>query len=415
MAAFFPRWRFILVDSRDMTRITELKRSTSRSLSVKNNISGKVDWTYPLRDEFSPDIVPFQTGVLAERFNWRATVARNLSNLPGEIWDPIWSGYNLTINEDITGDAMTINTVGWLQRLEKRITRKIFTWSNIDDAAIIRDLIKHAYGADTAAWLIAATNGVEEWDAGVTDYTAADGFTVRWPLNMEPNVPTFMKWGGTQPNEGPGGATAYVSTTRSTTVGKYVNILPEIERIIALENGCDIYVHPVTRELTAHRRYRRDQDQVDVAFNWGPKNISQLSRGIEGDRAVNYFLALGDASVVGQYKDDVPSMQSIGPLEEVASLSSVKNANVLLAYAGAEVLVRKDGVVTYGITPFTYTSENSVPEPFVDYRQGDQIYVSAVYEPRNSIFRQAARVFGMNVSIDDNSGNERLGQLVVAP
>jgi len=413
MVSLFPRWRFILVDSRDMTRITELGRAKSRNVSVKNNISGKADWTYPLRDEFSPDIVPFQTGVLAERFNWRATVARNASNLPGEIWDPIWSGYNLTINEDITGDTMTINTVGWLQRLDKRITHAAFTWSNIDDALIIRDLLRHAYGADIPAW--AANSANDEWNSGVTSYVTADGITLHWPTGMDPNVPTYMKWGGTQPNEGVGGATAYVPQIRSTTVGKYVNILPEIDRIISLENGCDIYVHPVTRELTAHRRYRRDRDEVDIALNWGPKNISQLSRGIEGDRAVNYFLAQGDASVFGQYKDDVASMQAVGPLEEVASLSSVKNVNVLLAYAGAEVLVRKNGVVTYGVTPFTYTSENSVPEPFVDYRQGDQIYISAVYEPRNSIFRQAARVFGMNVSIDDNSGNERLGQLVLAP
>jgi len=414
MAEFFPRWRFILVDSRDMTRITELKRSTSRSLSVKNNISGKVDWTYPLRDEFSPDIVPFQTGVLAERFNWRATVARNLSNFPGEIWDPIWSGYNLTINEDITGDTMQINTVGWLQRLERRITRKVLNWSNVDDSLIIRDLLRHAYGADLSPWNAASVD--EEWLPAVNGYIATDGFTIRWPpAVMSPNVPTYMKWGGTQPNEGAGGPTAYVPQIRSTSVGKYVNILPEIERIISLENGCDINVDPIERKLTAHRRYRRDQDQVDVAFNWGPKNISQLSRGIEGDRAVNYFLAQGDASIAGQYATDVISMQSVGPLEEVASLSSVKNANVLLAYAGAEILVRKNGVVTYGVTPFTYTPENSVPEPFVDYRQGDQIYVSSVYEPRNSIFRQAARVFGMNVSIDDNSGNERLGQLVLAP
>jgi len=413
MAALFPRWRFILVDSRDMKRITELKRSTSRSLAVKNNISGKVDWTYPLRDEFSLDIVPFQTGVLAERFNWRATVARRLNDLPGEVWDPIWSGYNLTINEDITGDTMQINTVGWLQRLERRITRKTFNWTSIDDAIIIRDLLQHAYGADTAAWLTNSSS--EEWNSGITTYATQDGFTIRWPDAMNPNVPTYMKWGGPQPNEGVGGATDYVPQVRTTTVGKYVNILPEIERIIALENGCDVYVHPVTRELTAHRRYRRDCNQVDVAFNWGPQNLSQLNRGIEGDRAVNYFLAQGDASVFGQYKDDVASMQAVGPLEEVASLSSVKNENVLLAYAGAEVLVRKNGVITYGITPFTYTSENSVPEPFVDYRQGDQIYVSAVYEPRNSIFRQAARVFGINVSIDDNSGNERLGQLVLAP
>ena len=49
-----------------------------------------------------------------------------------------------------------------------------------------------------------------------------------------------------------------------------------------------------------------------------------------------------------------------------------------------------------------------MPDPLVDYGLGDQVYLTAKYPPRIEISNQAVRVFGMDITIDDE-GNERLG------
>ena len=40
-------------------------------------------------------------------------------------------------------------------------------------------------------------------------------YPVPIPAGSNPNTPTWMTWGGTQPNEGVGGATAYKSSLTS--------------------------------------------------------------------------------------------------------------------------------------------------------------------------------------------------------
>lgn len=384
-----------------------------RKLNLKLNKPGSAGFSYPMNADHAELIDKYKIGIIAERFNWRQTRVNNLANIPGDIWDPIWSGYILTIDEDWSNNKMQLGCVGWLQRLTKRLVRTNLTWTGIDDGVIIGDILQSVNGSPAGPSY--------EFASGTTSYVATDSYTVRWPTGSTPNTSTWIKWGGVQPNEGVGGATAYVAQTRNFKVTRYQDANTPIDQLINIENGCDVVCDPLTRVVTVHRKYRRMRDDVVFGFQWGPENIAQFGRTIDGDRQCNYFLAEGDAASVAGYAEDTASIAQVGPIEEVAQLSGVTGAGaggtanpVLLAYAGAEVLVRKDGVITYGLQPFVYSPSGSVPEPLLDYRPGDQVRATAIHPPRGNIVNQAVRVFGMDFSIDDND-NPILGALDLAP
>jgi hypothetical protein len=389
-----------------MSRIGILKHAKGGNLDVLVNKPGSCNFSYPMDAEYAESIDKYRTGILAERYNWRSTFTLNAAGTYGEVWDPIWSGYILPITEDWASNSMTIGAVGWLSRLGKRLFREQINWNDIDDGLILRDALQSLNGNPAAS--------AYEFTAATTSYVAADGYTVRWPAGSTPNTSTWMKWGGTLPNEGPGGATAYVPVVRDMKVDRYQQAGPFFDQVVGIENGCDIKVDPLTRQLFVYRRYRRVRDAAVIGFNILPRNAANFSRQIDGDQEVNYFLAQGDAGTTPGFADDVARIQQIGLIEEVQQLSGVVSNDVLLAYAGAEIIVRSNGVVTYGVTPFRYTPDGSVPEPFVDYREGDQVRISADSEKRGTISKQAVRVFGIKVSLDDN-GNESIGQLQVAP
>lgn len=403
LQAIRSRWRFILAYSHDMNeRIGELSQARGRKCDVLLNRPGSAECQYPMDADYANSIAPYKTCIITERFNWRATLARREAGLYGQVWDPIWSGYILNSRQNWDEGKIDIAAVGWLARLGKIHSRAKIVLNNTDDGATIMALVR-------------AVNGhVSEHAAGINNFVATDGTTIRWPLGATPNTPTFLLPIGELPDEGVGGSTPYVSQLRSNTYEVYSPILPQIEALNNLENGCDVHVDPVTRELSVHRRYRRDRNNVVIAFNWGPSNVAQFGRDIDGDRKTNHVLARGDIGTTPQYAEDIDDMLECGPIEEVHNLSGVKSNSTLLAFAGAEVLVRNQGVITYGITPFTYIPEGSVPEPFVEYREGDYVSVEAYRSNMDRITGGGVRVFGLSVTLDDNN-NERLGQLQLSP
>lgn len=412
--ALRPKVRFVLVNSIDMSRIGILRKAKNRKLSLKLDLPGSSNFSYPMNGLYAENIDKYSTGVLAERFNWRATLAMNAANIPGQVWDPIWSGYVLTLDEDGPNNTMDVGCVGWMQRLNKRLFRKDLNWAATDDALIIRDMIQSINGDPGGPSY--------EFIAGTNSFVANDGYTVMWPIGASPNTSCFVKWGGTLPNEGAGGATGYAAGTgRNFKVTKYQDFTTPFTQLIAMENGCDVRVDDLTRQLFVYRRYRRDVSaSVKVAFQAGPRNVSAFKRTIDGEREVNYFLAEGDAASIPGYAHDTSRILKVGLIEEVQTLSGVTGAGpggtanpVLLAYAGAEILVRSNGVITYTVAPFNYTPDGSVPEPIVDYRVGDNITAHAYHPPRWD-FETQARVFGMEFTYDDND-NELLSQLELTP
>jgi hypothetical protein len=383
-------YRFILVNSNDMSRIGELSHASSRKVDLVLGKPGSASFSYPMDADYAAQIVPYASGIKVERLNKRATDAAGASQ-----WDCIWSGYVLPIDEQPGANHMNVSCVGWMQRLAKRILRRDKIYNSVDDGTIVADLI-----------------------AEVNLTTAPDGYVVPVVAGSSPSTPTWLSWGGTQPNEGPGGATAYVAAAapRNKSLTKYSNVWSAIEELQNLEGGGNLVCDPVTRVLTWHRRYRRVKDDVVFGFQWGPKNLSDFTRNIDADSQVNYLLATGSPAAGPMYAHNQAQQAQIGLIEEQVSLSDVVDPSVLLAYAGAEILVRANGRITYGIMPFPYSPEveGGVPEPFVAFRVGDQCRFTAVHSPRVNIRGQAIRVFGLSLSIDENDLG-RLAALQVAP
>jgi hypothetical protein len=203
---------------------------------------------------------------------------------------------------------------------------------------------------------------------------------------------------------------------RNKTVQKYTYVGATIEELQGIENGGDIVVNPLTREVTWHRKYRRVRDDVVLGFQWGPRNVRAFGRNLESDSQVNYLVTSGAPGTTPQYAHDTTQQSTIGLLEESVVLADVKDNNVLLAYSGGEILIRNNGLITYTVQPFPlpYDRPSNVPEAFLDFRVGDQVRLTAVHPPRVGIRGQAVRIFGMSVDIDDN-GVAALGPLQVAP
>lgn len=354
-----------------------------------------------MNGEYASVIQPYNTCISAERYNWRSTLAMNKGGIPGQVWDWIWSGFVQPIDEDWTNNTMKIGCVGWAQRLAMRMLHVDKTYTNSDDAPMLQDLLATANAATL---------------------TNPDNSTYAVPIvaGSNPATPTWIAWGGTLPNEGVGGATAYAVRTNITVAKtKYQMILPIFDEITNIENGLDWWVHPKTRLLYVYRKRCATRSNVVVGFKWGPNNLAQFGRNIAGDQKANYVLVTGSGGLSAM-ADNAADQAANGLIESLTQWTDCNQPTVLLAEAGAQIMMRANGRITYGITPFIYAGDigappTSVPEPFVDYDPvGDEFKLTAISEKRGNIMLQTVRSFGVTVTIDEE-GNGTLGQLQVAP
>lgn len=388
-------WKFMLARSRDLRNLGELDQARDRQLQLILDHSGSLSFSVPMSDDLGSQIYPIEYAVKAIRFGSQG----------GE---EVWSGYVNTVEEDALNDRMNVSCVGWYDRLAKRLLMKDLSFENTDDAEIAKALLAHANaGLEEGEYPTETTSAVMP--------TAPDGdYTVYWPAGSEPNTPTWLKWGGTLPDEGRGGATAYVGADRTIPSLPHFQtvIATEIQSLVDIENGYDWWIDPVTREFFIYRRRCNMRSEVVFGYRFGPENVAQFNRQIDGSTLANFGIATGGVYTPQGYPDE-ESQGYYGPFEEVYSLSDAKSLDVLRAYAVGEIALKRNPRQLYSITPFNWTAENSVPEPFVDYDLGDQVGFVAYQEPRISI-NQQVRIFGISVSIDAE-GNEKLGQLQVTP
>ena len=392
------QWKFVLALSGSYANVGELTQARSKQLNLSLNKPGSLSFTIPMDDDLGYQIYPITHCVKAIR--------KGTDGVSRVIWSgPVW-----TIDEDITAQTMTVNAVGWLQMLDKRILRRDKIYNAINnaggpwtDADIILDLL-----ADSNATNIT-------WDVGFPG-----GYSV--PLMSGSTVPTNITAGtktGTMQN-------------RQISYQKGASILQEILRLTDIESGCDIEIDysSASRPLNIYSRKMTDRTSVVLGYNWGPMNIQQLTRQFDPSTIVNYIYVVGSNIVSPAYADTKTfaaptqnppklgenSQTSYSLWEETVALTDVSSNTVLQTYAAGEVLIRSSPRVQYGLTPFPFASEKKgqIPEPFLEYTLGDKIYFSARLGRRIAINKQAVRIFGMSISVDDN-GNESIGALQVSP
>lgn len=320
-----------------MSKIGELTQARGRTLTIALNRAGSFQMTLPLAHEFSSEVVEVKTCVVIRRLG---TV--------------VWSGPVWTVEEQ-TPDSLSVGCVGWLQTLEKRVSK--FAWGN------------------------------------PLTYTATDAGTIALALLTLSNADNI-----TGPNYVlPGTATATQSRTKQYQ--PFTKVLDEIIHLSDLESGYDMSVDPASRLLNIYTRI--GVDNPEAFFEYGG-HARGLSRSCDSARIANRIIVY--SSTGWTQANDTTSQATYGMFEEAISLSDVKDSAILQAYANAELAVRSNPLRFHNFDPATRSNSLSI---FDDYGLGDTVYVR-VARGRLQIPKQAVRVFGATVTWPDEGGEERV-------
>lgn len=192
--------------------------------------------------------------------------------------------------------------------------------------------------------------------------------------------------------------TSTTPRTRTYQIGQ--NIGAAIRELSDIENGFDIVVDPLTREIdfVPNTSYT---DQTDIAYGYNmlPRNLDDVVVNDDGTGKANSINVQG-AYIIGN-ADSPSDIADVGIiLEDWVSASDIKDEQIIGAYANEEVVFRADGQMTIAAKP-----SPGAPMPYIDYEWGDKVYISA-NKGRMQLDRQAARVFSGRISW--NAQNEAI-------
>jgi hypothetical protein len=367
MARPVVEWRFELVVSETMERLGELKQARQRSVQVIRNRPGGFGFTVPLRDKLFKDAEPIKTGIIAYR--------NDVPQYSGQIW---------TIDEGIGGGRCAVQGVGWFETLNHRILRSDiayprFTSPQIDITAgqiIFDDPVGVSTDANYyAGGLLTIANA--QRDTWISEGTNTDKMR------------------------------RVIAYKRGQGIGQAITAMTDVEA------GFDFTIHPLTRQMDISNwdEYTDSTDRAVFGCNWGPNNMVDCTRQIDASTFVSRITAMGDYG--GGLAQDLDAIAEYQLYEEMPQLGGVTDPNVLLGYAGGEILLRSRPRIIYTLLPKPFSRKIHTPEPFVDYNVGDKVIFSAIKD-RIDVRGLEVRVFGLDIQIDEE-GNERLGALQVTP
>lgn len=360
------QWRFMLVDSNNLEEIGEIKAARNKQVELALDKPGGVQFEVPLDYGLFNEIKEIKHGVVA----YRNKVAQH----SGMIWN---------LNEDADNNKLSVQTVGWFETLNHRILRENVGYPPFSTGVVNAGQIVFMPASGTV---------------GTTSYhpggllTIANGQHETW-ISEGTNKDKMQR---------------IISYAKAQSIGGAINQLSEIEA------GFDFWIDPLTRvmSITNWNEVSDKTDEVVFGYNWGPNNMEKLSRQFDPSNMVNRMTALGKYG--GGFAEDVEAQNEYQLFEEMPQLNEVTDPNVLLAYAGGEVLLRGSPRQIFSFIPFPYSGTGREPQPFVDYGIGDKVVFTALKAPRVDIRGQAVRIYGMNISITDE-GNEKLSSLQISP
>jgi hypothetical protein len=343
-------YKWVLADSSDMSHISELAAS-DRRIQVALNKAGSSSFGLLLSDKIVKQIEPITTSIIVYRYDAET-----------EDWLDVWSGPVWTRVRSLPANKCRVTAVGWREILNRRITRERLVYGS------------NAYsGGEIALELLDYTNAIH-------------------PTLITPGTNTDTQ-------------------IRNRTYEKWHNIGQAIQELTDIENGFDFSIDPLTRELNikSSQEYR-DLEDVIFAYGWGPDNIKSFEETTDASEIKNKVFISGQFATYEA--EDSSSIDAYQLHEEQVTLQGITDTNVLAAYAAGELTYRATPRVSYSIQPFTSNERpGRVPRPFVDYDVGDKVYLTVKHQSGN-ISNQGLRVFGFDVSVDDN-GNENVGTLQV--
>lgn len=340
-------YTFELARSTDLSKIGEMTQARDRELILTHNKAGSFTATLPLDDEIAGFISEVSTCVLIK-----------LNGV--EQWSgPIW-----TIQEQ-TPNSIAIGAVGWLQTLEKRISK-------------------------------------QAWGLPTLQYSAQDAGVIAFDLLTRSNNDSSFDLDYVTPGM------AELTFSRTRAYAPYISILTEISALSSIENGYDMIVDPVTRQLNIFKKLGQIRDQVVFDYDL---NLTGAGRNSDASKICNRMIAY--SSIGAAVAEDPNSLAAFGPFEEAVSLSDVVDISILQAYADGEVGVRSIPLDFHDFSPKQYTDLMTVPRIFRDFNVGDIAYLD-VRKGRMQIKKQPVRIFGATVSFKNN-GQEQLTSIKTTP
>lgn len=482
-----PEWKFVLVNSKDLSAIGELQEARNKALSVGLNRPGSASFEYPFTGELAAQIEPVKTGIIVYRKGSTGTFVN------------VWSGYVNEVNDDGESEKISVSCVGWFERLNNRIAKQDvlytsqydheiilgktggmfspvgnsgftcpsgiielanLTQANPTGSQVISQVVasgstvtpKVAVGEKVASGTTIVTvtpsagsavdykstisNGFVVSIQGVKNtpsspYTASGTFTLATiaPYYSIPSA-SFPSGVGAYPLPLMAGASyltlikpgTYTATTTITPSGPATEKNFKIEQdqsfgeaitqLTQFENGPDIEVDPVTRELNVYRKKGGKKD-IFFGYNWGPENLRNFSKTTDTNKLANQLIGRSNGVTPTMVATDQDSFDDYGLFEDVVNVQLSKaDPDLLAKYTAAEYFFTSQPLITYSISPYPWTDGSSIPEPFVDYVIGDQVYIRANKPPRLNQEKQLVRIFGINVTIDDE-GNEQINDLQI--
>jgi hypothetical protein len=350
-----PVTKFDLVDANDMSPLFSLAEAYGRSFKPVFDGPGSFSFSLSLDADASYLVRNRATGV---------KIVRN------EL--PIWSGGVTNIVRSASANTMQVTATGWLEEFDHRYVRK-------SEEATLTFSGGGATGGSIISTLISTCNGQLDTDG------------VARPLRV-----TF------------GGATDTQVRTRAYHVGD--NYGASIRELIAIENGVDVIVDPISRKLSAvPPTSYTDRTNLHLGFGTAPYNLDDAIQTTDGFNVFNRENAVTASGIVAS-ADDAEAIEQAGVmLEEWISLSDISDATIAAAYANAELVVKRYGLVTYQLTPKPYAD---VPRPYSDFQWGDKCYFS-VDRGSFQVEKQAIRIFAGTINYTDD-GDEVIAEYEVA-
>lgn len=344
-----------LVEASSLRPLQRLEEARSFTHNDTLNGPGSLNWSINIEAEEAYDIEALSTAVIAYR-NGEAE----------------FGGRVMTIEEGDDDGTVAVGNIGWFEELEHRLVEP--------DQVASLDFTSATDIGTIALMLLAAAN--------------AKGPVLPGAVSSTMIIP---------------GQHHYSFALPEKSYEAYAEIAREIKLLADLENGFDFRVHPVARTLDIfHPRLGEVKPDIELGLRVSVGGLALFGRKTDGTVVKNDVYVFGASGDPG-HASDSESQAKYGLRQARLAQINTIDQDMLGAYANAELAYFANPQTTFNVRPLPAASGD--PQPYDDYRVGDTIYVSADWG-RLQVRRQAVRIFGMNVSVDEE-GNERVNSLRV--
>ena len=342
------QWKFLLADSDNMEVVADITHlARNKALTLSHNRSGNCTFQLPL----TVDIL-----------NHTKTNNKCVICMKNNV--VVWSGPIWTRSIDLDQQKVDISSVGWFELLMSR-----FLW----------------------------TGTIPDYSAGQPDGTIAA------LLLKNANADTYPTYIAMD--------TYSTDNVRKIKYEIFQSIGEEIINLSDMEAGFDIYMDPVTRELTLKSSSDyEERTEIPFGMNHGVNNVSNIIIEENGGEMRNRISVVGGDNTVWTY-NDTTSQALNGIMHEIVQVTETTDSDVLQAIANSYGAIKSNGLISYDIS-LKPQGESNPYELFEDYNIGDRIYVTAQkqIEGETLVFTQEPRIFGATINIDEN-GVERVSSL----